>query len=1452
MDDSDPSSPDPLALSGQYVQSSPLKTKSSGNAVPARRSEARSETAKVQQKELILNTPVKARRGSAGERQQSPWRIRVTVEAEPQDEIEDEVEGGTRTTRVPLREAGEGRTVSKRRTGRGQQGRGTPPRKRKLNAGTGEDEWVMSDGAPVKESIEASMPITDKRGRGRPKKRLAVSDAADMQNPGQDTDQHHGNTIAGGIVPESKSVPEKKNTRRKTSLVHAAKDADGEDQGKGVTEPKALNVKRGLPRKSLALNDRASEQAETRAYSLTTEGDSKPRHDISTKHRRSRSPSAARPSDDGAHRLASEEQIASGPTYNAPSHQSADLPNAAVINSSKIARRQPFNISALTPLHKKQMPPLPRRPQSPSLLKSVRDRVPTPRKPLGYREDLESPLPVSSPVKEAVAEAMSVKERKATPRLALALLDKDLRNLRTISSPRITADPEIEKTAMEGSEDSAGDADMWQGMIGEPEGFEHEELEQDDSESEDEEAEGSDDGAGMEQDKELNTQFMPGERTVKENEDFSMVSMDSLPSMLVQASFISQVTNLADVDCSRLSNGVAGASQDSHSVLLSPFLKSAERSRGYMAHPEISSSGPHNRLTARVSIDSLSQLATSSAGVMLAVPPSSPELPPLLARDSVVKEKVTVPQRKTDTTLGSTLQKIVSSGVSKPVSGARLESPFQGFGHDTRRELNAGLKLGTKLAAQQDSDFGKATSHVNESFTFTRSPGSSAVKGQTKNNSHSTVTYPRLLTPSDSDKEQNLPSIEHPTLTAKMAETQLHSPVQDADEMSWRITTPQRTALPKAPYSTTVDRERRWQAEREQVSRQIEEANTSQVIVIGDDSEVAAEEPQAAGEEATSTDIWQLEAEANHDSSMLRPNKRKAYEMQENTPQLKDLFEDDGPAKPRRSKIPSPWRRASDGMSLLYSDEIEGSGAERHVKHDKAAIKSELNSSTSAAEDEVMVEPGSKGELDDAEAEEEEDADDTGMFWHENMPTVFEKKLPLTTNVLQNKIDLSELLGLKNGAPQSSPLRGPKNAQWSSPVKSEPIVSEELEDDESEDGDYEDESSESEDEDDEDASFDSEDEEEEDSFDSTTSDVRQLQEEMTLQLHEAKHGSAQVRNQAPRPQSQKSSPYVSSTGSRLQQSSPYTSPCRPSPSGVRYYDPLRPKKVYPPLFGSPSWQSNRSRSPSRASVAPPSYQQRRSATVAVSQSTISRVTKASTTVTHTAPKTMQLIAQPPASLSKPSVSAQNQEKQKGLFSRLVSSIWPSSTPTRRQLPYPCPTIVDKILSSDQYQFLPLPTSPPLTQAHWDVLRLIHKHIKSLPAEWEDHPTSPAGKKLLEQWEDCGLGELKALLGKKQRCKGYELVWEMWMCRVVGEMLSFLTHQHEILGADTGVRAQVHMREKIGFGVKLMALAVFAVFVGQWMREDEKAGRRAVYGTDERDKVSDEVIIRDWRAWVCEW
>lgn len=332
-----------------------------------------------------------------------------------------------------------------------------------------------------------------------------------------------------------------------------------------------------------------------------------------------------------------------------------------------------------------------------------------------------------------------------------------------------------------------------------------------------------------------------------------------------------------------------------------------------------------------------SQLRTPSlASSTSSMPP--PPIPSARARDSprpLTKPTDGTPRLGRVVRAGVALQGVLSPGnnnsqasssasksdSSAPSSSAmsskdRIDNLFEGFGAGTRRELRAGLRLGEELAKRQQTETTFKERVEDDVFLQDGEP-----------------VYPRLPTstcaPSYSlrmpgvDQQVQYPTIQNPTIQNPQLPSPAGTSVDDEDRMSWKASSPiEEPALPTTQQPTSANDfnepvagkatpcEVRWERERAAVSKEIEEANIGQVIVIDsdDDNDGSAEEED--GDDGG--DIWQ--EEANSSRSIPEPS-----------PEVADALFQTEPPRPRRSKVPNTWRK---GRQIVYSDEIE------HDEHD--------------------------------------------------------------------------------------------------------------------------------------------------------------------------------------------------------------------------------------------------------------------------------------------------------------------------------------------------------------------------------------------------------------------------------------------------------------------------------------------------------------------------------------
>ncbi|KAI4267287.1 MAG: hypothetical protein L6R38_008313, partial [Xanthoria sp. 2 TBL-2021] len=226
----------------------------------------------------------------------------------------------------------------------------------------------------------------------------------------------------------------------------------------------------------------------------------------------------------------------------------------------------------------------------------------------------------------------------------------------------------------------------------------------------------------------------------------------------------------------------------------------------------------------------------------------------------------------------------------------RLDQLFNGFGPGTCRELRAGLRLGEELAKRQNPDVSRFGEQANEDVFAPNSE----------------VSYPEL--PATEKYSLKIPDGAMKK-SPSFANPQLPSPARSEasvydDRMSWKFDTLQSNAVqvnlakvsatgadiiedgPSSVNQTMLEREAGYQREREAISKQIREANSSQVIVIESDDE---DEGSAEATYEDDGDIWQEEAQV----SGSHPS----------TSDIPPIFLQNEPRKPRRSQIPSPWMR---------------------------------------------------------------------------------------------------------------------------------------------------------------------------------------------------------------------------------------------------------------------------------------------------------------------------------------------------------------------------------------------------------------------------------------------------------------------------------------------------------------------------------------------------------------
>ena len=377
--------------------------------------------------------------------------------------------------------------------------------------------------------------------------------------------------------------------------------------------------------------------------------------------------------------------------------------------------------------------------------------------------------------------------------------------------------------------------------------------------------------------------------SILESEGFSMVSISSLPSAQQQS---------GSSESHQANEVLTGSQLNSWPAEISAGVKPADISQlrtPSLASSTSSSMPPPPIPSARSQASQLS-VSKSTDG--------TPKLVRIVRAGIALQGALSPSNSSVQAAPSASISDLPLSSSASMSSGNGSQNLFDGFGAGTRRELRAGLRLGEELAKRQQRD--------RDEMKLGKK-GEDDVFGQDVE-----PAYPRLpLTKESQAYSLKMPSTEQKVVYPALQNQQLPSPagsaVGDEDKMSWKADSPMlnETAVPSAqrladqsiqPQDTPL--EVRWQREREVVIRQIEEANTSQVMVIDTDDENNAGQED---EDEDDVDIWQEEANSSkptHDSSV----------------QLANALLPTEPPKPRRSKLPRTWRRNS---QMFYSDEVE-------------------------------------------------------------------------------------------------------------------------------------------------------------------------------------------------------------------------------------------------------------------------------------------------------------------------------------------------------------------------------------------------------------------------------------------------------------------------------------------------------------------------------------------------
>lgn len=442
------------------------------------------------------------------------------------------------------------------------------------------------------------------------------------------------------------------------------------------------------------------------------------------------------------------------------------------------------------------------------------------------------------------------------------------------------------------------------------------------------------------------------------SEGFSMVSVSSLPSAKPCSD------NLAEID-EHFDNYASNLTESS----FTGALKSDDKPEYSPLNTNITIKDPNKKaespphysrelITDRRPTPDLTPLKISSATLippMIKAPNTSSSPRPLekpsdgtprlvrVVRAGIALQGVLSPRGKSEVNSAEICIPPSSTPVKSPIE--RLDSLFGGFGAGTSRELRAGLRLGEQLAKRQQLLPRRNVAELQpEDDVFAQGEVASSFKPP-KNETGLVYTL-------------RLPGHGQTALFPNLSNQQLPSPERseidkDEGEMSWRLGTPEDARLANIRMgnrsiptvidqnfegSTIAREEEEYRLERAAVSREIEEANASQVIVINSDSE---------GEENDHDehDIDDIRREQAYISGLpSQPIPDASISLQLQNP------------KPRRSQIPSPWRRhghnslerqgAADDTDLFWQLSQTTNSSETHDEVSGESFYPDLSRST--------------------------------------------------------------------------------------------------------------------------------------------------------------------------------------------------------------------------------------------------------------------------------------------------------------------------------------------------------------------------------------------------------------------------------------------------------------------------------------------------------------------------
>ena len=432
--------------------------------------------------------------------------------------------------------------------------------------------------------------------------------------------------------------------------------------------------------------------------------------------------------------------------------------------------------------------------------------------------------------------------------------------------------------------------------------------------------------------------------SIMESEDFTMISISTLPSAQHQPSHSQErpkedqgTTSTCQQPKPGRSPGAGGSMREDgpemhHSARSSPETRLRPRPRPTKPEDWSGTLNPFSSsFPCRNPTDLDAMIKQKHPSHLLSSPALS--IPSQLSRQEPSPERSL--HQSSDTS--SRLPRAVSRGIAargvlevldnyessnfpipRAQSSVALDSPMQrpgdsnsGFGRGTKRELRAGLRLGEELAKEQ-----RLTIHA--AIEDYKTPGA-GFRNVAVSNEASILPTPedagtRMLTPQLVEQRVDYPMLpmESPVKqfpiyegSERHEEEMVNRNADPASELISYSRLGNEASIVTGQNDvedTMLAREAQWQREREATSRQIQEANTSQIIVIesddsGAEENIAKSVEKNDDEDEEEMDVWQAEARYPLHGKSKTPIKVFGGLCAE------------VPQEPRRSKLLSPWQR---------------------------------------------------------------------------------------------------------------------------------------------------------------------------------------------------------------------------------------------------------------------------------------------------------------------------------------------------------------------------------------------------------------------------------------------------------------------------------------------------------------------------------------------------------------